>query len=117
MSSEVASSIQEKVNEYSVLVAPVEHALRELQLARGMLRARAEDEILALSPALAAISETLGISVLDLLLSKDREAFLREAVEHAALPVDVIRDRILTAAGAGGGEQLKALGLPETPTS
>jgi molybdopterin biosynthesis enzyme len=116
MSSEVASSIQEKVNEYSVLVAPVEHALRELQLARGMLRARAEDEILALSPALAAISETLGISVLDLLLSKDREAFLREAVEHAALPMDVIRDRILAAAGTGGGEQLKALGLPETPT-
>ncbi len=117
MSSEVASTIQEKVNEFSVLVAPVEHAIRELQLARGMLRARAEDEIHALSPALAAISETLGISVLDLLLSKDREAFLREAVAQAALPVDVIRDRIIAAAGAGGGEQLKALGIPEATAS
>lgn len=117
MSSEVASSIQEKVNEYSVLVAPVERALRELQLARGMLRARAEDEIHALSPALAALAETLGISVLDLLLSKDREAFLREAVANTALPVEVIRDRILAAAGTGGGEHLKALGLPEATTS
>lgn len=116
MSSEVASSIQEKVNEFSVLVAPVEHAIRELQLARGMLRARAEDEIHALSPALAAISETLGISVLDLLLSKDREAFLREAVVQAALPIDEIRDRILLVAGTGGGEHLKALGLPEATT-
>lgn len=116
MSSEVASSIQEKVNEYSVLVAPVERALRDLQLQRGMLRARAEDEILALSPALAAISEALGISVLDLLLSKDREAFLREAVENAALPIEEIRGRILLAAGSGSGEHLKALGLPEATT-
>jgi hypothetical protein len=117
MSSEMANTIQEKVNEYSVLAAPVEHALRELQLARGMLRARAEDEIHALSPALAALSETLGISVLDLLLSKDREAFLREAVAQSALPVDVIRDRLVAAAGTGGGEQLKALGLPEATTT
>lgn len=117
MSSEVASSIQEKVNEYSVLVAPVENAIRELQLNRGMLRARAEDEIHALSPALAAISETLGISVLDLLLSKDREAFLREAVACAALPVEVIRDRIVSAAGAIDGEHLNALGLPEATTA
>lgn len=117
MSSEVASSIQEKVNEYSVLVAPVEHAIREMQLMQGMLRARAEDEIHALSPALAAISETLGISVLDLLLSKDREAFLREAVMQAALPMEVIRERILSTAGTGGGEQLRALGIPEASTS
>lgn len=111
--SEIASSIQEKVNEYSVLVAPVERAIRELQLSLGMHRARAEEEIHTLSPALAAISETLGVSVLDLLLAKDRETFLREAVAQSALPVEAIRDRILTAAGAGGGEQLKALGLPE----
>ncbi|MCX6366191.1 MAG: hypothetical protein NTX57_05720 [Armatimonadetes bacterium] len=117
MSSEVASLIQEKVNEYSVLVAPVENAIRELQLHQGMQRARAEDEIHALSPALAAISETLGISVLDLLLSKDRETFLREAVMQAALPMEVIRERILATAGAGGGEQLKALGIPEASAS
>ena len=112
MSSDVASHVQEKVNELSVLVAPVEQAIRELQLARGMLRARAEDEINVLSPALAALSEALGISTLDLLTAKDRASFLREAVERASLPVEEIRRRVLLA-GAGAGEQLRALGLPE----
>lgn len=112
MSSEAASRVQEKVNEFSVLVAPVEQAIRELQLARGMLRARAEDEINTLSPALAALSEALGISTLDLLTAKDRASFLREAVERASLPVEEIRRRVLLA-GAGAGEQLRALGLPE----
>jgi hypothetical protein len=107
----VVQSVQEKVNEYGVLVAPVEQAIRELQLARGMLRARAEDEIHALSPALAALSESLGISTLDLLTASDREGFLREAVRRADLPVDEIRRR-LVAAGVGAGEQLRALGLP-----
>ena len=113
MSSEAAGSIQEKVNEYSVLVAPVEQAIRELQLARGMLRARAEDEIHALSPGLAELSEALGISTLDLLTASDRAGFLRDAVAHSQVPVEEIRRRVLQA-GAGAGEQLRALGLPET---
>ena len=112
MSSEMMGAVQEKVNEYRVLVAPVEQAIRELQLARGMLRARAEDEINTLSPALAALSEALDISTLDLLTSSDRAAFLREAVSRSALPVEEIRRRVL-AAGAGAGEQLRALGLPD----
>jgi hypothetical protein len=66
LSSEIAGSVQEKVNEYGMLAAPVEQAIRELQFARGMLRARAEDEINNLSPALAALSDALGISTLDL---------------------------------------------------
>jgi len=112
MSSDVAGRVQEKVNEFSVLVAPVEQAIRELQFARGMLRARVEDEINALSPALAALSEALEISTLDLLTAKDRASFLREAVERASLSVEEIRRRVLLA-GAGAGEQLRALGLPE----
>lgn len=110
MSSDVPGAVQEKVNEYRFLVAPVEQAIRELQLARGMLRARAEDEIHALSPALAAISEALGISTLDLLTAPDRAAFLREAVERSAVPIESVRERVLA---SGAGEQLKALGLPE----
>ena len=113
MSSEMMGAIQEKVNEYGVLVAPVEQAIRELKLAQGMLRARAEDEINALSPALAALSEALEISTLDLLTSADRAAFLREAVARSPLPVEEIRRRVLEA-GAGAGEQLRALGLPDT---
>jgi len=105
-------AVQEKVNEFSVLVAPVEQAIREMQFARGMLRARAEDEINALSPALAALSEALDVSTLDLLLAVDRGAFLREAVLRAGVPVDEIQRR-LRDAGLGAGEQLRALGLPE----
>jgi len=112
MSSEIAGAVQEKVNEYGVLVAPVEQAIRELQLARGMLRARAEDEINALSPALAALSEALDISTLDLLTAKDRGEFLRSAVARTQISVEEIRRRLLDA-GAGAGEQLRALGLPE----
>lgn len=108
----VMGAVQEKVNEYSVLVAPVEQAIRELQFAQGMLRARAEDEINALSPALSALSEALGISTLDLLTAADRAQFLRDAVAAAEIPVAEIRLRVL-AAGAGAGEQLRALGLPE----
>ncbi|HVK02595.1 MAG TPA: hypothetical protein VM490_03925 [Armatimonadaceae bacterium] len=108
----IAGAVQEKVNEFGVLVAPVEQALQELQLARGMLRARAEDEIHSLSPALAALSETLGISTLDLLLAKDRAAFLREAAALSPVPVEEVRRRVLEA-GAGAPEQLRALGLPE----
>lgn len=108
----VTQSVQEKVNEYRVLSAPVEQAIRELQLAKGMLRARAEDEIHALSPALAALSESLDISTIDLLTATDREAFLQEAVRKADVPVEEIRRRILAAAGVGAGEQLRALGLP-----
>ena len=109
----MGEAIQEKVNEYGVLVAPVEQAIRELQLARGMLRARAEDEINTLSPALAALSDALNVSTLDLLTANDRPAFLREAVALSALPVEDIRRRVLSA-GAGAGEQLHALGLPDT---
>lgn len=112
MATDASGAVQEKVNEYSVLVAPVEQAIRELQLARGMLRARAEDEIHALSPALAALAEVLEISTLDLLTAADRGAFLQAAVERSALPIEEIRNRILSA-GVGAGEQLKALGLPE----
>ena len=108
----MGETIQEKVNEYGVLVAPVEQAIRELQLARGMLRARAEDEINTLSPALAALSDALNVSTLDLLTAADRAAFLREAVARAPLPVEEIRRRVLEA-GAGAGEQLRALGLPD----
>ncbi len=112
LSSDIAGSVQEKVNEYGMLAAPVEQAIRELQFARGMLRARAEDEINNLSPALAALSDALGISTLDLLTAKDRGVFLQEAVERSQISVEEVRRRILEA-GDESREQLRALGLPE----
>ena len=103
--------VQEKLNEYQVLVAPVEQAIRELQLARGMMRARAEDEINALSPALFTLSEMLDISVLDLLTAQDRAGFLADAVATAKVPVEEIRRRLMES-GANASDQLTALGLP-----
>jgi hypothetical protein len=114
MPSEDTDAIQEKVNEYSVLVAPVEQAIRELRLAQGMLRARAEEEIHSISPVLEAVSEALGISTIDLLTASDRAGFLREAVTRSEMPLGELRARILAAAGNSAGEQLNALGLPET---
>lgn len=102
--------IQEKVNEFKVLVAPVEQAIRELQFARGMLRARAEDEINALSPALTALSEALNISTLDLLTAADRSQFLSDAVVRAGIPAGEVRRRLM-AAGDGTGDPLQLLGL------
>ena len=110
----LAGSVQEKLNEYSVLVAPLERVIRDLQLHREMLRARTEDELNDLSPLLAALSGALNISILDLLTAPDREAFLRSAVERAQVPLDEIRRRVLEAGAGAGEEQLKALGLPET---
>ena len=108
---DVAVAVQEKVNEYRILAAPVEQAIRDMQLAKGMLRARAEEEINTLSPVLAVLSEVLGISTLDILLASDREVFLQQAVAQSGLSIAEIRDRMV-AAEVGAGEQLRALGLP-----
>jgi hypothetical protein len=110
----VGETVQEKINEYSVLVAPLERVIRDLQLHREMLRARTEDELNDLSPVLAALSDALNISTLDLLMAPDREAFLRDAVAKVQMPVEEIRRRVLEAGAGAGEDQLKALGLPET---
>jgi len=109
----VVGAVQEKLNEFQALVAPVERAIKELQFSQGLMRARVEEEINTLSPALSALSEALDISTLDLLTASDRSAFLREAVERVGLPIEEVRRRILEA-GAGAQEQLLALGVPET---
>ena len=109
----VVGAVQEKLNEFQALISPVERAIKELQFTQGLMRARAEEEINSLSPALSALADALNISTLELLTAPDRAAFLRDAVERANLPVDEVRRRILEA-GAGAQEQLLALGVPET---
>jgi len=99
-------AVRDKVNEYRVLVAPVEQAIRELQHARGMLRARAESEIHAIAPALAALSEALKISTLDLLLATDRQAFLQEAFAASNVSPEAVREKVLAATSS--------VGTPET---
>jgi hypothetical protein len=106
------AKVQEKLGEYAVMVAPIERALRELQLAREMLRARTEDEINETSPALAALGELLSVSSLDLLLAPDRHRFLQDALTRSGVSLDEARRCVVEAEGEAG-EQMQALGLPE----
>jgi hypothetical protein len=110
--SEATVAVQDKMSEYRVLVAPVEQAIKELQLARGMLRARAESEIHAIAPALAALSDALNISTLDLLLAPDRQAFLREAFSASGISPEAVREKVL-AASSGSVEMLGLLAAEE----
>lgn len=108
-----ADAVQEKVNEYRFLVAPVEQAIAEMERVRRMLQARTEEEINELSPALAALSETLNVSTLELLMARDRAGFVRDALARSGVPLDVLARRIVDA-GLGAREQLEALGLPDS---
>jgi hypothetical protein len=103
------AAVRDKMSEYRVLVAPVEQAIRELQHARGMLRARAESEIHAIAPALEALSEALNISTLDLLLAPDRQAFLQSAFAASNVSPEVVREKVLAAASGSGA--METLGL------
>ena len=96
-----ASEVKDRMSEYRVLVAPVEQAIKELQHARGMLRARAESEIHAIAPALAALSDALNISTIDLLLAPDRQLFLRDAFAASGESPDVVREKVLAASSSG----------------
>lgn len=107
-----AEVVQDKMSEYRILVAPVEQAIKELQHARGMLRARAESEIHAIAPALAALSEALNVSTLDLLLASDRQAFLRDAFAVSGVSPDTVREKVL-AASSGSAEMLGLLPAEE----
>ncbi len=107
-----ADVVQDKMSEYRVLVAPVEQAIKELQHARGMLRARAETEIHAIAPALAALSEALNISTMDLLLAADRQEFLREAFAISGASPEGVREKVL-AASSGSTETLGLLSAEE----
>ena len=107
-----ANAVQDKMSEYRVLVAPVEQAIKELHHARGMLRARAESEIHLIAPALAALSEALNISTLDLLLASDRQAFLRDAFALSDVSPEAVREKVL-AASSGSAETLGLLTAEE----
>lgn len=105
--------IREKLNEFQVMVAPLDRAAEDLAYARRMLRARIEDEIHELAPALGALSETLHVSSLDLLLAADRVAFVRAAISRSGLTVEEIHRR-LTETSSTAHEDLRLLGFGDT---
>lgn len=107
------SLIQEKVNEYRVMSAPIERAQEDLALSRRMLHARYEEEIVTLAPALGALAEMLRVSALDMLLAADRVSYLEAAVHRSGLSVDDISRRLIDSS-ATARDDLRLLGFGES---
>ena len=104
----------EKVNEYRVMSAPLENAIRELEYAQTLLKARAESDIAQTVPALSALADILDISSLDLLMAHDRLAFVHDAMHRQGLTEeDVAHQMRALVSSDQSRDDLKALGIGE----
>ena len=111
---EVSAGLAEKVNEFRVMAAPLEQAMRELEYAQTLLRARAESDIAQTVPALGALADILDISTLDLLMSPDRLAFVHGAMDRQGLtPDEVAQQMRALISSPQSRDDLKALGIGE----
>lgn len=114
----VSANLSEKVNEFQLMSAPLAQAIKELEFAQTLLRARCESDIAATVPALGALSEILDISSLDLLMAQDRREFLTDAIIRRGLtPEDVGLQMRSLIASPESREELKALGIGEQISS
>ncbi len=112
--NDLSAGLAEKVNEYRVMSAPLEQAMRELEYAQTLLRARAESDIALTVPALGALADILDISTLDLLMASDRHAFVHEAMARQGLSdEDVAQQMRALDASPQSRDDLKALGIGE----
>ena len=121
MPDDARDALTEKVNEYRVMAAPLEQAMRELEYAQSLLKARAESDIAQTVPALGALSDILDISPLDLLMAPDRLAFVHAAMERQGLTADDVARQMRSLSGPDGTpappadlrDGLHALGLSD----
>lgn len=112
--SELSEGLTEKVNEFRVMSAPLEQAMRELEYAQTLLKARAESDIAQTVPALGALAEILDISSLDLLMSRDRLAFVHDAMQRQGLSETEVAQQMRTLVSPDQSRaELKALGISE----
>ncbi|MBV9851570.1 MAG: hypothetical protein JO250_18025 [Armatimonadetes bacterium] len=112
--NEISAGLAEKVNEYRVMTAPLEQAIRELEYAQTLLKARAESDIAQTVPALGALADILDISTLDLLMAPDRLAFVHAAMDSQGLtPDEVAQQMRALVASPQSRDDLKALGIGE----
>ena len=107
------SLIQEKLREYLTMAAPLDRAEAEVALARRMLRARTEEELHHIAPALGVLSESLDVSTLDLLLADDQIGFIHRALERSGMSLHELRTRLIESSSTAR-EELKLLGFGET---
>lgn len=114
MADEISAGLTERVNEYRMMAAPLEQAMRELEYAQTLLRARAESDIEQTVPALGALAEILDISTLDLLMSPDRLVFVHAAMDRQGLTAEEVAQQMRTLiASPQSRDDLKALGIGE----
>ena len=113
--TDLSAGLAEKVNEYRVMSAPLDQAIRELEYAQTLLKARAESDIAQTVPALGALADILEISSLDLLMAHDRLAFVHDAMQRQGLTEqDVAQQmRALVSSDDQSRNDLKALGIGE----
>ena len=102
--------VRERLNEYLLMLAPLKRAADEVSMSQKMLRAKTEEEIHEIAPALGALSDALNVSAIDILLAGDQIAFVHEAVERSPLTIEEIRIRLLEASSTAK-EELKLLGF------
>jgi hypothetical protein len=112
--NDLSAGLAEKVNEFRIMNAPLEHAMRELEYAQTLLKARAESDIAQTVPALGALADILDISTLDLLMASDRHAFVHDAMARQGLSAeDVTLQMRSLDASPESHDDLKALGIAE----
>lgn len=113
--NELSGDLAEKVNEFRVMIAPLDQAMRELEYAQTLLRARAESDIAQTVPALGALADILDISSLDLLMAHDRVSFVRDAMARRNLTESEVATqmRALVSSDDRSRSDLKALGISE----
>ena len=110
---EISTELAEKVNEFRVMSAPLEQAIRELEYAQRLLKARAESDIAQTVPALGALADILDISTLDLLMAPDRVKFVHDAMQQCGLTEEEVALQMRAIAPPQSRDDLKALGIGE----
>ena len=110
--NELSAGLVEKVNEYRVMSAPLENAIRELEYAQTLLKARAESDIAQTVPALGALADILDISSLDLLMAHDRLSFVHDAMRRQGLTEEDVAQQMRALVSSDQSRaDLKALGI------
>lgn len=112
--NDLSAGLTEKVNEYRVMSAPLEQAIRELEYAQTLLKARAESDIAQTVPALGALADILDISTLDLLMAPDRLGYVHEAMARQGLSADDVAQQMRALVSSPQSrDDLRALGIGE----
>ena len=108
----VHEKLNDKLNEYLLLLSPLERAENDILMAHRMLKARTEEEINQISPAIGALSDELRISSVDILLAEDPKSFVRDALDASGMTEEELRGRLISSSSTAP-EELRLLGFGE----